>query len=170
MSIIVVIPTYNEVDNLPSLCSALLSLPLDLEILVIDDNSPDGTGDVGQELADLEDRFNIIHRAGKRGLGTAYIEGFTWALKNSKAHIIAQMDADFSHDPYDLPLLSQISAKGDVAVGSRYTVSGSIQGLGIWRRFLSKVANMYLKAFLGLPVKDATGAFRCWPRESSKLR
>ena len=111
MSVIVEIPTYNEVENLPGLCSALFSLPIDLEILVIDDNSPDGTGDLAGELAILEDKFNVIHRDGKLGLGTAYTQGLTWALNNSNASIIAQMDADFSHDPYALPLLIQVSAK-----------------------------------------------------------
>ena len=166
MSVIVVIPTYNEVENLPGLCNALFSLPIDLEILVVDDNSPDGTGDLARELAIREDRFNIIHRRGKLGLGTAYTEGLTWALNNSKADIISQMDADFSHDPYALPLLIQVSAKGPVAVGSRYTAGGDIQGLGSGRRFLSAVANRYIRTFLGLSVRDATGAFRCWPRSS----
>lgn len=166
MSVIVVIPTYNEVENLSGLCKALFSLPLDLEILVIDDNSPDGTGDLAQELANGEDRFNIIHREGKLGLGTAYTLGLTWALNNSKASIIAQMDADFSHDPYALPSLVQIAAKGVVAVGSRYTTGGGIQDLGRTRRFLSAVANMYIRTVLGLSVRDSTGSFRCWPRNA----
>ena len=144
----------------------MFSLPIDLEILIVDDNSPDGTGNVAQELAIREDRFKVIHRKGKLGLGTAYTEGLTWALNNSKADIIAQMDADFSHDPYALPLLVQVSAKGAVAVGSRYTTGGDLQGLGSWRRFLSAVANMYIRTFLGLSVRDCTGAFRCWPRST----
>ena len=166
ISVIVVIPTYNEVENLSGLCNTLFSLPIDLEILVIDDNSPDGTGELARELSIQEDRFNVIHRSGKLGLGTAYTEGLTWALNNSKADIIAQMDADFSHDPYALPLLIQVSTKGAIAVGSRYTAGGDLEGLGSWRRFLSAAANMYIRALLGLSVRDATGAFRCWPRRT----
>ncbi len=164
MTVLVVIPTYNEVGNLLDLCSELLSLPLDLEILVIDDSSPDGTGEVAQKLKFQEDRFNVIHRKGKQGLGTAYIEGLTWALKNSKADIIAQMDADFSHNPSALLSLVEVATKGVVAVGSRYSVGGTTDGLGRARRYFSLLANSYIRFVLGLSIKDVTGAFRCWPR------
>jgi dolichol-phosphate mannosyltransferase len=164
MSVIVVIPTYNEADNLVPLCKALLSLALELEILIVDDASPDGTGELAQELADTEYKIRVIHRAEKLGLGTAYTHGLNWALENTNATLIAQMDADFSHDPTALPSLVEVATRNTIAVGSRYVMGGGIKNWGLGRRFLSKAANLYVKTILSLPIADVTGAFRCWPR------
>jgi dolichol-phosphate mannosyltransferase len=164
MSVIVVIPTYNEADNIVPLCKALLSLALELEILIVDDASPDGTGELAQELADTEYKIRVIHRAEKLGLGTAYTHGLNWALENTNATLIAQMDADFSHDPTALPSLVEVATRNTIAVGSRYVMGGGIKNWGLGRRFLSKAANLYVRTILSLPIADVTGAFRCWPR------
>ena len=158
------IPTYNEADNLVPLCKALLSLALELEILIVDDASPDGTGELAQELADTEYKIRVIHRAEKLGLGTAYTHGLNWALENTNATLIAQMDADFSHDPTALPSLVEVATRNTIAVGSRYVMGGGIKNWGLGRRFLSKAANLYVRTILSLPIADVTGAFRCWPR------
>lgn len=164
METIVVIPTYNEADNIPDLTRALLDLGLDLGILIVDDNSPDGTGQVADELAAGEPRIMVRHRPGKLGLGTAYAQGFAWALKNTDASLFAQMDADFSHDPAVLPNLVAAARRGLVAVGSRYVPGGGVQNWGLGRRMLSRGASFYVGTVLNLPVKDLTGAFKCWPR------
>jgi len=145
MDVIAVIPTYNEADNLVGLCKALLSLTLELEILIVDDNSPDGTGELAAKLANKEHKIHVIHRSEKLGLGTAYTHGLNWALQHTNANIIAQMDADFSHDPNTLPSLVKVAARNTVAVGSRYTMGGGIQNWGPGRRFLSKTANLYVR-------------------------
>jgi dolichol-phosphate mannosyltransferase len=160
----VVIPTYNEAENLPKLVSALYALPLpDLKILVVDDNSPDGTGDIARELSqEYPGKFSLIKRPGKLGLGTAYVMGFAHALEDG-AEAIAQMDADFSHPPNKLVELLGVLESYDVAMGSRYVPGGNVdERWPLWRKGLSAFGNIYARAILQLPVKDATGGFRIW--------
>ncbi len=164
MEVLVVIPTYNEADNLRPLSEALFGLGLDLGVLIVDDNSPDGTGDIADELARENPLFMVLHRPGKQGLGTAYCEGFTWALNHSDAPLLAQMDADFSHHPDRLPELVAAARAGAVAVGSRYVPGGGVKNWGLGRRMLSRGASLYVGAVLGLPIHDLTGAYKCWPR------
>jgi len=170
----VVIPTYNEAENLPAISAALFALPLpNLHILIVDDNSPDGTGDIADQLVqkymDTEtgaSRFNVIHRAGKDGLGTAYLAGFAQALAGGADYIL-QMDADFSHSPNYIPQMLEVlqAIDADVVVGSRYVSGGSLdEGWGAWRRFISWWANLYSRSILGLRIQDMTAGFKLWKR------
>ncbi len=165
--IMVVMPTYNEADNLPTIVGELLALALQgLEILIVDDNSPDGTGEIADDLVTrYPDRMHVIHRSGKLGLGTAYLSGFRYALDQGAALII-QMDADFSHSPSYIPQLVEATEEYDVVVGSRYVSGGSLdEGWSWWRYFLSWWANsVYTRLILGVRVKDATAGFKCWRR------
>jgi len=165
--IMVVIPTYNEADNLPTMVGELLALDLPgLEILVVDDNSPDGTGKIAEELVKRHPGWiHVIHRSGKLGLGTAYITGFSYALEHG-ADLIIQMDADFSHSPGYIPKLVESAQEFDVVVGSRYVSGGSLdERWSWWRYFLSWWANsVYTRLILGVKVKDATAGFKCWRR------
>ncbi len=168
MQITVVIPTYNEAENLPKLVSALFELPLpDLRILVVDDNSPDGTGQIADDLCrENAGRVDALHRSGKLGLGSAYISGFRRALE-AGAQAVAQMDADFSHPPEKLVELAHALEKCDVAVGSRYVPGGKLdERWPLWRKALSTFGNSYARAILGLPMRDVTGGFRAWKRET----
>jgi dolichol-phosphate mannosyltransferase len=165
--IMVVIPTYNEADNLPTMVGELLTLELpQVEILIVDDNSPDGTGEIADDLVKRHpDRMHVVHRAGKLGLGTAYVTGFTYALEQG-ADLVVQMDADFSHSPgYILRLVESIKDY-DVVVGSRYVSGGSLDERWSWWRYaLSWWANsVYTRLILGVKVKDATAGFKCWRR------
>lgn len=162
MQLTVIIPTYNEAENLPKLVSALFSLPIDdLKILVVDDNSPDGTGRLAETLAQTHPgRFDVLHRSGKLGLGTAYIQGFRYAIA-AGAQAIAQMDADFSHPPEKLPVLLDALESCDIAIGSRYVPGGSVDvNWPLWRKGLSAFANFYARTILSLPLRDVTGGFR----------
>ncbi len=164
---IVVVPTYNEKENLPKLTADLLALPVsDLEILVVDDNSPDGTGQLADELSAKDARIHVMHRAGKQGLGTAYIQGFGVAMKNYGADIVIQMDADFSHDPKYIPGMLDALKDVDVVVGSRYTPGGKLdEQWSVWRKLLSWWANVvWVGTILRTPIKDSTGGFRAWKR------
>jgi dolichol-phosphate mannosyltransferase len=165
--IMVVIPTYNEADNLPTMVGELLALDLPgLQILVVDDNSPDGTGKIAEELAKrYPGRIHVIHRSGKLGLGTAYVTGFAYALEHG-ADLVIQMDADFSHSPSYIPKLVEAAKDFDVVVGSRYVSGGSLdERWSWWRYFLSWWANsVYTRLILGVKVKDATAGFKCWRR------
>ena len=167
--IVVVIPTYNEADNLPKITAELFAQPVDnLEILVVDDNSPDGTGQVADELANrYSGRFHVIHRAGKQGLGTAYITGFVWALSHG-ADFVIQMDADFSHSPGYIPKFLAAIKNYDVVVGSRYVKGGQVdEHWSGWRWFLSWWANsIWTRLSLGVSTKDATAGFKCWRRSA----
>jgi dolichol-phosphate mannosyltransferase len=162
---IVVIPTYNEADNLPAITAALYALPLpELEILIVDDASPDGTGKLADQFAkQYTGRFHVMHRAGKQGLGTAYLQGFDWALQHGAENII-QMDADFSHSPDYLPQMLALIPDYDVVVGSRYVHGGKLdEGWPWWRRFLSWWANsVWVHLILGTQTKDSTAGFKCW--------
>ena len=166
MEILVVIPTYNEAQNLPPMAEALFGLDLDLGLLVVDDSSPDGTGDIAESLKDKYGDVRVLHRRGKLGLGSAYREGFEFGLKNTSAPYLAQMDADFSHDPKSLPGLLEAARKGVVAVGSRYVPGGGTRNWGLGRRILSRGGSFYAKTALGLPLNDVTGGFKCWPRKA----
>ncbi len=168
MHITVVIPTYNETENLAKLVSAIFSLAqLDIKILVVDDNSPDGTGDLAERLAaEYPNRLGVIHRAGKQGLGTAYLTGFQQALTDG-AEAVIQMDADFSHPVEKIPELAQALHDCDVVIGSRYVPGGSVDmRWPLWRKGLSAFANLYARTILGLSVHDATGGFRIWSRHT----
>lgn len=167
MKITLVLPTYNEAENLPRLVPALFELGLpDLHLLVVDDYSPDGTGQVAEGLAKkLPRRIEVLHRKGPRGLGRAYVFGFDHALKGD-AEAIGQMDCDFSHPVKKLPALVAKLETCDLALGSRYIPGGGVdQRWPLWRKALSRWANFYARSILGLPVRDVTGGFRLWRRE-----
>ena len=164
----VVVPTYNEVSNLPSLIDALVDLSLpSLKILIVDDASPDGTGRLADDLAGrMSGTLSVIHRSGKLGLGSAYLKGFQSAIQ-AGAQAIGQMDADFSHSPRYLPEFLQRLESTDAVFGSRYVTGGRLdERWGIGRVFLSKFGNSYARVLLGLKVRDATGGFRIWRTET----
>ncbi|MGD9093107.1 MAG: polyprenol monophosphomannose synthase [Anaerolineales bacterium] len=168
MRLTVVTPTYNESENLLRLVSALFALPLpDIKILVVDDNSPDGTGQLADELAAKHPgRLSVLHREGKLGLGTAYIQGFHLAME-AGAEAIAQMDADFSHPPELLVELLNTLKSCDVAMGSRYVPGGAVdERWPFWRKGLSAFGNIYARLILNLPVRDGTGGYRMWRRDT----
>ncbi len=170
MKTTVVLPTYNEAENLSKMIGALLGLPVnDLSILVVDDNSPDGTGQIADKLAaENPGRVQVIHRAGKQGLGTAYVEGFREAVKNG-ADVLLQMDSDFSHSPTYIPEMVKTieTCDCDIVLGSRYTKGGRLdEEWGAGRKLLSWWANsIYVRMILHTKVKDATGGFRLWRKE-----
>lgn len=164
MKITLVIPTYNEAENLPKLVKALFALPLPgLNLLIIDDNSADGTGKIADDLAKQnKGRIDVLHRPGKMGLGTAYVTGFQMAVK-SGADAVGQMDADFSHPPEKLVELAATLKECDVAVGSRYIPGGGVdRDWPIWRKMLSAFANWYARTILGMKLNDVTGGFRLY--------
>ena len=168
MSIIVVIPTYNEAENLPLMVDALLGLGIDaLSVLVVDDNSPDGTGQLADDIAKDNPRVSVLHRPEKQGLRPAYIAGFKHALALGSDYII-QMDCDFSHQPKYIPTMLEAIEHYDLVIGSRYVKGGSVdESWHFLRKALSMWANrIYTPAILGLPVKDATAGFRVWTRET----
>ncbi|MEJ5240007.1 MAG: polyprenol monophosphomannose synthase [Anaerolineales bacterium] len=166
MRIAAVIPTYNEAENLPGLISALFSLPLDLSVLIVDDNSPDGSGQIAETLSTRYPKLRVLHRPGKQGLRSAYLSGFrevlTWDID-----AIAQMDADLSHDPNVLPEMAAQLRTFDVVIGSRYVRGGSVdRRWPIWRKGLSRFGNFYARTILGLPLHDVTTGYRLWKREA----
>jgi dolichol-phosphate mannosyltransferase len=167
LKITIVTPTYNEAENLPKLVSALFTLPLDVRVLVVDDNSPDGTGQVADELSrTYPGRVSVLHRAGKLGLGTAYLEGFDKVLGEG-AEAVVQMDADFSHDPKVLVEMAKRIENADLVVGSRYVKGGSVdERWPLWRKGLSAFANLYARTILGLPLRDVTTGYRLWRRDA----
>ena len=160
-----VLPTYNEADNLELLVQAAREqLPPDAQILVVDDGSPDGTGRLADRLAAGDDRLGVLHRPRKEGLGPAYIDGFRHALA-AGAGLILEMDADFSHDPADLPRLLAASERADLVIGSRYVRGGAIGDWGPVRRGISRGGSVYARLVLGLGIHDLTGGFKCFRRE-----
>ena len=166
MKIIQVIPTYNEAQNLPTLISDLFAQQIPgHHILVVDDNSPDGTGAVAENLkTTYPGQLAVLHRSGKEGLGKAYIQGFRQAL-NDSADVIGMMDADLSHPPERLPALLAALSQADVAIGSRYIKGGGVdQDWPFWRKGLSWFGNAYARTILGLPIRDTTGGYRLWRR------
>ncbi|MFT3895968.1 MAG: polyprenol monophosphomannose synthase [Anaerolineales bacterium] len=165
MHITVVIPTYNEAENLPKLVSVLFSLPLDLSVLVVDDNSPDGTGDIAEGLSkEHPGHVSVLRRAGKLGLRSAYIEGFHKAF-DLGADAVVQMDADFSHDPQVIVEMTKRIESCDVVIGSRYVKGGSLdERWPLWRKGLSSFGNFYARTILNFPLRDVTTGFRMWRR------
>ena len=164
----IVIPTFNEKENLPLIVSALFQLEIpDLQILVVDDNSPDGTGDIAEELKEeYPDSVFVLHREGKKGLGTAYLDGFRLCLDRGADQIV-QMDADFSHNPEKvIELLDGLKEK-DMVLGSRYVTGGSLdERWAIWRKGLSSFGNLYARMILNMPIRDVTGGFRAWRKDT----
>jgi dolichol-phosphate mannosyltransferase len=166
VQITVVTPTYNEAENLPKLVSALFVLPLNLRLLIVDDNSPDGTGAIADDLAAADPRIDVLHREGKLGLRSAYLTGFRRALDDG-AEAVAQMDADFSHDPTSLAAMRDLLESHDVVLGSRYISGGSVdRQWPLWRKGLSTFGNFYARTILRLPLHDITTGYRLWRRET----
>jgi dolichol-phosphate mannosyltransferase len=170
MKVLIIVPTYNERENLPVIVPQILE-PHPYEILVVDDQSPDGTGAVADALAQqYPGRLHVLHRTGRRGLGLAYIDGFRWALEH-QADLVCQMDADLSHDPKYLPDLVQAAGTYDLVLGSRYLNGVSVINWPLRRILLSWFANRYVRAITGLTTCDTTSGFRCWRRDAlAKLR
>ncbi len=166
MKTLVVVPTYNEADNIANFSAAILTLSVPLDILIVDDASPDGTGQIADRLVAESDRMHVLHRTGLRGLGRAYVDGFRWAIERGYDRIF-QMDADFSHSPHYLPEMLAKSEACDVVVGSRYVSGGGHdEKWETGRVLLSAWANVYARLILGLKVHDATAGFKCWTRHA----
>jgi dolichol-phosphate mannosyltransferase len=163
----IVIPTYNESENLPGLVAALLALPLDVSILIVDDNSPDGSGAIADQLAvSSSGRVNVLHRSQKMGIASAYVQGFRSVLEK-KVEAVAQMDGDFSHDPAALLSMVKCLEQCDVVFGSRYTTGGSVDNRWpFWRKGLSSGGNFYARTILRIPLRDVTTGFRLWRSET----
>jgi len=161
---LVVIPTYNEADNIPQLLPMILGLGEHFNVLVVDDNSPDGTAKLVKEMQKTESRVHLIERAGKMGLGTAYVAGFKYALANG-FEFIFEMDADFSHDPQELPRLLDKAQSYDLVIGSRYISGVNVVNWPMRRLILSYGANLYTRIITGMPVRDATGGYKCFRRK-----
>ncbi len=168
MKLVQVIPTYNEAQNLPQLVKALFGHQIpEHHILIVDDNSPDGTGDLADALAkEYPNKLSVLHRTNKAGLGKAYIQGLRHALDDG-ADVIGMMDADFSHPPDRLPALLEALEHAEVVIGSRYVPGGGVdREWAFWRKGLSWFGNLYARTILGLPIKDTTGAYRLWRRSA----
>ena len=166
MKALVVIPTYNEAENIERIVPLALAQDPDLHVLVVDDNSPDGTGDMVDRMAATEPRIHCLHREGKSGLGSAYIAGFRWALANTDAQYVFEMDADFSHDPAAIPEFLETIQDADLVVGSRYLNGITVINWPLSRLILSVGANIYADMITGLPLTDCTGGFKCFRRET----
>lgn len=164
--LLVIIPTYNEKENIAKIIDAVLSLPIGFEVLVIDDGSPDGTAEIVNGLMDnYPEQLHLVTRKGKMGLGTAYIAGFKWGLERDYSHFF-EMDADFSHNPKDLVRLYEAcQSGGDLAVGSRYVEGGELENWPLDRILLSKGASLYVRLITWMPVMDPTAGFVCYTRE-----
>jgi dolichol-phosphate mannosyltransferase len=162
--VLVIVPTYNERENLPAIVAAVHEhLPV-ADLLVVDDNSPDGTGRLADELASRDSQVSVMHRAGKQGLGTAYVAGFKWGLAKGYEYLF-EMDCDFSHDPKYLPeLLAACEREADLVLGSRYVEGGGTVNWGPLRQILSRGGSLYARTILGVPVRDLTGGFKCFRR------
>lgn len=158
-----VVPTYNEADNLEWLVGRILDVVPTANVLVVDDNSPDGTGDIADKLAIADSRVKVLHRAGKEGLGKAYLAGFGWALQHDY-QVIGEIDADGSHQPEELPKLIAALPDADLVIGSRWIRGGSVSNWSFGREMLSRGGNLYTRALLGIPVKDATAGYRLFRR------
>ncbi len=164
MKVMVVVPTYNERENIEELAPRVLGKLPDVELLVVDDGSPDGTGEYVDGLAASDPRVHVLHRPGKMGLGSAYVQGFKYALGTS-ADLIIQMDADFSHDPDVIPELVENAGDVDIVVGSRYITGANVVNWPLQRLFLSYFANVYTHIVTGLPLRDSTGGYKCFRRQ-----
>ena len=161
----VVLPTFNEAENIERLAPAILErLPKSHRVLIVDDDSPDGTGRIADRIADEHDDVSVLHRPRKEGLGPAYIAGFREALAGG-AELVIEMDADFSHDPTYLPLMLRASETADLVLGSRYVPGGGVTEWGVVRRLISRAGGAYARRTLGIDVRDLTGGFKCIRRE-----
>jgi dolichol-phosphate mannosyltransferase len=161
--VLVVLPTYNERQNLEPMLEAIIHHIPEGEVLVVDDNSPDGTGTLADRVAALDGRVHVLHRPGKEGLGRAYQAGFDVALHQPEVHTVVQMDCDFSHDPADIArLLAVLDGGVDLAIGSRYVSGGSTPGWSLLRRMISRGGSLFARTVLGLPYRDLTGGFKAW--------
>jgi dolichol-phosphate mannosyltransferase len=164
MRTLVVTPTYNERDNLKVFVKEVLSVDEGIDMLIVDDNSPDGTGDIAERLSSVEPRIKVLHRPGKLGLGSAYIEGFQYALRH-EYDCVVEMDADFSHRPVDLPKLIAAAETADVVIGSRNIPGGRVENWSLLRKIISRGGSGYTRLMLGVPVRDCTSGFKCFRRE-----
>ena len=165
MEVLVIVPTYNERENIEHVLDVLLSLDVDLGVLVVDDNSPDGTGAFVDQYREREPRVQVLHRPGKMGLGSAYIRGFNWALEETDTKFVFEMDADFSHDPRAIPEFLAKTGEADLVIGSRYLDGITVMNWPLRRLVLSVGANIYTRVITGMPLKDATGGFKCFSRK-----
>ncbi len=164
--VLVITPTYNERENLETFVGLLHAAAPEADVLVVDDNSPDGTGDIADALAARDPRIQVMHRAGKQGLGTAYLQGFRWALARDY-DVVFEMDTDLSHDPKYVPdFLRAVDAGGDVIIGSRNIPGGGVEGWGLGRHVLSKGGSLYSRTILGVSVRDLTSGFKAFTRRA----
>jgi dolichol-phosphate mannosyltransferase len=162
----VVLPTYNERLNIEQMAAAILATLPEASLLVVDDSSPDGTGELADTLAAREPRIAVLHRPGKEGLGAAYRDGFRWVLDRPETRAVVQMDADFSHDPADLPrLLAPLMADADLVLGTRYMRGGDTVGWPWYRKLISRGGTLFARTVLLLPYRDLTGGFKAWRQE-----
>jgi dolichol-phosphate mannosyltransferase len=161
---LVCLPTYDEAENVGPITEAILAATPEVDVLVIDDNSPDGTGKLADAIAAREPRVKVLHRKGKEGLGKAYLAGFAWALERGYERIL-EMDADFSHDPKYLPGMLAASQEADLVLGSRAVPGGGTVNWGILRKIISRGGSLYARTILGIPVRDVTGGFKCFRRK-----
>lgn len=162
---LIVMPTYNERENLPRMVQRLLTLPVPVDLLVVDDNSPDGTGRLADELAAKHPEVHVLHRAEKNGLGRAYIAGFKWALERGYEFVF-EMDGDFSHNPDDVPAFLEAAQSADLVLGSRYIHGIRIINWPLHRLMLSKGAALYVRLITGMPITDPTGGYKCFRRRA----
>jgi len=165
MQTVIVIPTYNERDNIERLVEGILALRPDVQVLIVDDGSPDGTGEIAEALKERYSHVHAIHRPCKQGLGTAYIAGFKWALASGIDYVVT-MDADFSHHPRYIPQVLAEAQTHDLVIGSRYIAGGGTLDCSPGRQLLSRTANAFARGALGLKVNDCTGGFRCYRRRA----
>jgi dolichol-phosphate mannosyltransferase len=172
LKFLIVIPTYNEIQNLKGLAEAVFQVVdskahlygvKEVNVLIVDDNSPDGTGKLADEIAKKEPRLSVLHRNEKNGLGKAYVAGFAWALDRGY-DAVCEMDADFSHNPTYLPEFWRLLKDHDVVMGSRYVPGGGVRNWGITRQFISRGGSVYARAILGMPINDMTGGYNAWRR------
>ncbi len=161
---VICLPTYNEIGNLRPMVEAIRAVVPAVDVLVIDDNSPDGTGRPADELAAADAQVHVLHRAGKEGLGKAYLAGFAWALARG-CGLVMEMDCDFSHDPKYLPGMLAAAGEADLVLGSRYVEGGGTVNWGLGRKLISRGGSLYARTILGLSVRDLTGGFKCFRRE-----
>lgn len=164
MKTLIIIPTYNEYENLGPLMTAVFANAAATDVLIVDDNSPDGTGQLAEQMRADDPRIHVMHRAGKLGLGTAYVAGFKYAIEHGYDAAF-EMDADFSHDPRYLPDFLQAIEQADLVIGSRYIPGGSTPNWTLARRLISGCGNIFARIMLGIPVHDCTAGYRCYRRE-----
>jgi dolichol-phosphate mannosyltransferase len=164
MKTLIIVPTYNEYENLQPLLRSIFSYAPNTDILIVDDNSPDGTGELANQLHKEDSRIQVIHRSGKLGLGTAYVAGFKYAISHGYDAAF-EMDADFSHDPQYLPNFLQAIENADLVIGSRYIPGGATPNWSMTRRLISGCGNIFARFMLGIPVHDCTAGYRCYRRE-----